>query len=179
MNKQALAFLTMFSLVLMLSVYYVTLPSDSTSVVTKDSSKNQENASKQSEENANTSNEAKNDSKQEVKTDAAASLQEEINQNLDASINKNSEIIANKDSKEEEKQSALEAMDTLKSQKELQTAIKEALLKDKINVAVEIKDTTCTISVFDQKDDKALATSIMKTANSLTNNKYLIEVTFK
>ena len=26
MNKQALAFLTMFSLILMLSVYYVTLP---------------------------------------------------------------------------------------------------------------------------------------------------------
>ena len=34
MNRQALAFLTMFSLILMLSVYYVTLPTDTTSVMT-------------------------------------------------------------------------------------------------------------------------------------------------
>ena len=33
MKKQALAFLTLFSLILMLSVYYVTLPSDVTSVM--------------------------------------------------------------------------------------------------------------------------------------------------
>ena len=36
MNKQALAFLTMFSLILMLSVYYVTLPNDNMSVMTQD-----------------------------------------------------------------------------------------------------------------------------------------------
>ena len=34
MNKQALAFLTLFSLILMLSVYYVTLPNDITAVIT-------------------------------------------------------------------------------------------------------------------------------------------------
>ena len=33
MNKQALAFLTLFSLILMLSVYYVTLPMDTASVM--------------------------------------------------------------------------------------------------------------------------------------------------
>ena len=37
MNRQALAFLTMFSLILMLSVYYVTLPTDTTSVMTTES----------------------------------------------------------------------------------------------------------------------------------------------
>ena len=33
MNRQALAFLTMFSLILMLSVYYVNLPADTTTVM--------------------------------------------------------------------------------------------------------------------------------------------------
>ena len=35
MNKQALAFLTLFSLILMLSVYYVTLPNDITAVISE------------------------------------------------------------------------------------------------------------------------------------------------
>lgn len=36
MNKQALAFLTLFSLILMLSVYYVTLPNDITAVISEE-----------------------------------------------------------------------------------------------------------------------------------------------
>lgn len=178
MNKQALAFLTMFSLVLMLSVYYVTLPSDSTSVVTKDSTKD----TQQSETNStnNTSNGTTTAGKDEdTSSDPASTLQEEIDQKINSELNTNNEVIANKDSKEDEKKQALTTMETLKADKELQTSIRDALTKSEINSAVEIKNGTCTITVFDQKSDKTLATSVMKTANSIINNKYLIEVTFK
>ena len=47
MNKQALAFLTMFSLILMLSVYYVTLPADSTSVMEEQAPQSDKKADKE------------------------------------------------------------------------------------------------------------------------------------
>ena len=42
MNKQALAFLTLFSLILMLSVYYVTLPNDVTAVISENTEQAEE-----------------------------------------------------------------------------------------------------------------------------------------
>ena len=55
MNKQALAFLTMFSLILMLSVYYVTLPPDSISVMEEtDGSKEETNISDEQEKEEDT-----------------------------------------------------------------------------------------------------------------------------
>ena len=49
MKKQALAFLTLFSLILMLSVYYVTLPSDVTSVMS-DTAQEEQDADAQAQQ---------------------------------------------------------------------------------------------------------------------------------
>ncbi|WP_416324860.1 stage III sporulation protein AH [[Eubacterium] hominis] len=169
MNKQALAFLTMFSLVLMLSVYYVTLPSDSTSVMDEKD---------KTTEKVNGESEKENTSQTETK-DKAKDLQDEINQKKETELNSSSEVIANKDSEEQEKQEALSTMDEVKEQQQLQEQIKNALAKEKLNAAVEIKDTTCTITIFDTKEDKKTAASVMKIASDIVNQKYLIEVSFK
>ncbi len=164
MNKQALAFLTMFSLILMLSVYYVTLPSDTTTVmketdVTKESAKVKEK---------NTS-----------KVNEADQLQEKINEKKDEEMNKQSSHVADKKKNEDEKKDALEQIDALSEEKKLQQKIIDELAKDHIKCAVEIKETTCIITVFEQKDDAKLANKIMQKANKITNQKYFLEVAFK
>lgn len=171
MNKQALAFLTMFSLVLMLSVYYVTLPSDSTSVMSEDGKTSEKVNSDTDKENTSQKN--------TTKQDEAAKLQEEINQKKETEINSSSQVVADKNSKEEDKQDALSTMDEVKGEQQMQEQIKEALKKEKINTAVEIKDTTCTITIFDAKEDKQTAAKVMNIANGIVDQSYLIEVAFK
>lgn len=175
MNKQALAFLTMFSLVLMLSVYYVTLPDDSTKTVMKDETGKTLNKETKQTKDRTTSKGETNTSK----TDTVAKLQETIDQKKEVEINKNSEIVANKDSEEQAKKEALSTMDTLNAQKTLQKTIVDALQKDGYKTAVEINDTTCIVNVFDCKKDKAVAKKILQKTSELTNQKYLVEVTFK
>ena len=105
MNKQALAFLTMFSLILMLSVYYVTLPPDSISVMEEtDGSKEETNISDEQEKEEDTST-SKNE-----QTDSDK-LQEEINQKKEEELLKQSSVVADANSnglKNEGYQSAVE-----------------------------------------------------------------------
>ena len=61
----------------------------------------------------------------------------------------------------------------------MQKSVVDLLKKDGYQTAVEINGDTCIISVFEQKDDKNIAKTIMQKAQDATNHKYLMEVTFK
>lgn len=106
-------------------------------------------------------------------------MQEEIDKKKDSEINKNSSVLSKGDADETAKKQALTTMEELKDDKEMQQKVAQALSKEKLNVAVEIKDNTCIVNVFDKKDEKKLANEIMKTVSEVTNQKYFIEVTFK
>ena len=86
MNKQALAFLTMFSLILMLSVYYVTLPADSTSVMEEQAPQSDKKADKENTAAKTEDAQGKTEEAQEQKKDTSESadgstkLQDSINQ---------------------------------------------------------------------------------------------------
>lgn len=164
MNRQALAFLTMFSLILMLSVYYVTLPSDTTSVM---STENGEDLSDKQEQN------------EDEHVNDAQTLQQEITSKKEEEIKKNSDIVSSTESNETQKQEALETIDVLKSDQATSEEVKKALQDAGFNAAVEIGEGTCKISVFESDDNEENAKAIMKIANEKTENKYLIEVTFK
>ncbi len=163
MNRQALAFLTMFSLILMLSVYYVTLPADTTTVMStqKDGEvEDQKDASKSDQSDAE-------------------KLQEEITSKAEAAMQKQSEVVSNADSTDIQKQEALQTIDDLKSDQAAAQAIKTALSKNSFMAAVEISEGTCRINVFESEDNAENAKAIMDLAMAETGNKYLIEVTFK
>lgn len=182
MNKQALAFLTMFSLILMLSVYYVTLPSDTTSVMKETNSQQKEPSESKTDDTqakGETKTATKEEGKDTSKVNEAKQLQEEIDRKKDSEINKNSAVVSDGEADEAAKQKALTTMEELKNDKDMQGQVAKALSKEKLNVAVELKDHTCIVNVFDKKDDKKLAASIMKTVSNLTKQKYFIEVTFK
>ena len=159
MNRQALAFLTLFSLILMLSVYYVTLPPDTTSVMSEQEQKNEEEISTQEQ--------------------ARTSLQQEADKKKDEEINKNSNVVSSPDANETDKQKALETIDQLKNSKALQEEIVKVLSDAGYMADVEISENTCIISIFEQQESKELAKSIMKLVNTKIKNEYFIEVTFK
>lgn len=173
MNKQALAFLTMFSLILMLSVYYVTLPPDSISVMEEaDGSKEETNISDEQEKEEDTST-SKNE-----QTDSDK-LQEEINQKKEEELLKQSSVVADANSNDDKKKDALSTIDQLKDEQSLQKTVADGLKNEGYQSAVEIHEGTCVVSIFEQKDDADLAKKIMNKAYELTNHKYLVELTFK
>ena len=185
MNKQALAFLTMFSLILMLSVYYVTLPADSTSVMEEQAPQSDKKADKENTAAKTEDAQGKTEEAQEQKKDTSESadgstkLQDSINQKKEEEINRNSSVVADTKSDDGAKKEALAAIDELKDEKSMQKSVVDLLKKDGYQTAVEINGDTCIISVFEQKDDKNVAKTIMQKAQDATNHKYLMEVTFK
>lgn len=172
MNRQALAFLTMFSLVLMLSVYYVTLPSDADTVMKDTQVAAVKKQSEKEEKQIETTSENEKQSEQEK-------LQENIEAKKQGQMNEQSSVIADEQANDEEKQKALASLEVLKEQANLQETIIEALKQLNIEVAVEINDTTCTVTVFKQQDSKELAKKIMDSVTAIIGKTYLIEIAFQ
>ena len=156
MNKQALAFLTLFSLILMLSVYYVTLPADTSSVMKDD----------------------KTSQKAESKNDANK-LKDKVNEKKDQQINDNSDVISSPDKSDEEKQEALKNIENLKDSKEVEQALIDGLKKEGYTSVVEISDQACKVTILDQKSDKEIAKKVIQYVYNATKGKYLTEVAFK
>ena len=176
MNKQALAFLTMFSLILMLSVYYVTLPNDNMSVMTQDG-KAQSEAMMEKE---NKEEDKENTKETEEKnTDEVLALQEEIEKKEDEEIHKQETIVSKDNTSSEDKQNAVTKMESIKDAKELQKKIVEALKQQNIKSAVEITDKNCIINVFNMENNMENAKKAMNAAYSITKDAYFIEVVFK
>lgn len=103
MNRQALAFLTLFSLILMLSVYYVTIPADDMSVSTKEHNSEPLTTSKQ---------------------ETSETLQENADEKKDQQLSEESATLSDEAASEEDKKEALETMDAIKDTKKTETKIK-------------------------------------------------------
>ncbi|MEG2549288.1 MAG: stage III sporulation protein AH [Erysipelotrichaceae bacterium] len=158
MNKQALAFLTLFSLILMLSVYYVTLPPDGAMVI-----KNEKTSEKAASKKANNADILKEDIETKKKND----------------LEKNANIIADSKAKAEQKKIALQKIDQLKDSKLVEEQLCLKLKEAGYKSVVEIQDKSCKVTIFDQAHDASIAGKIIKQIDELTKKKYFTEVTFK
>ena len=176
MNKQALAFLTMFSLILMLSVYYVTLPNDNMSVMTQDGKAQSEAMMEEENKEENKENTKETEEKN---TDEVLALQEEIEKKEDEEIHKQETIVSKDNTSSEDKQNAVAKMESIKDAKELQKKIVEALKQQNIKSAVEITDKNCIINVFNMENNMENAKKAMNADYSITKDAYFIEVVFK
>lgn len=159
MNKQALAFLTLFSLILMLSVYYVTLPTNTATVMGENTEEEETPATDSSTQRT--------------------SLQEEAGKKKDDEITKNSNTVSSPDASDADKQQALETIDQLKADKAMQDEVAKHLNDSGYMAAVEIMDGTCIVTVFDQEDSAKTAKKIMNLAQEKVQQQYLVEVAFK
>ena len=162
-NKKNLWFLTLFSLVLVLSVYYITMPSE---LLLTNNSENIDSV-----DNIETNIE---------ESSVVEALKTEDNTNTLEEINKLKETIANTETTTEDKN---EAFDTIKTLNQISS--KEELLEEKIktthNLDSFIKIDGDQIRVVIDSDDHSntIANNIMRTIQNNFDTKQYISIQFK
>ena len=166
-NKKNLWFLTLFSLVLVLSVYYVTMPSEL--LVTGNGKVNVNNKNNDKDKNVSVK-----------ESDILTSLRVEADNQLKQEMDVLKQVLTNTDVSVDEKNSAFEELkllnqlkgkeekleDLVKSTYNLVSFIK--IVNDQIRVVVEITDTSAS-----------LANNIIRTIQDQFDNKMYISVKFQ
>ena len=164
-NKQKLWFLTLFSLILVLSVYYITMPSEllTTSKSTK---------------NTTTENDTSNVSVSE--TDILTALQVEADEERAALAAEYNEILTNKDASTEEKNNAydgLKQIDQIKAKEEkLEKKLKDKL---KLDSFIKIDSNNVSVTIKKKDHDYSLANSVMRLIQEEYENKMYVSVKFQ
>ena len=152
MNRQAITFLTLFSLILVLSIYYILLPPE------------------------NTANQV---SLNDQEVSQIEMMQKNLDKEREDLISKNNAIIASSKSNSDEIASALasisEAKETAALEKKITDIINDAGFK---NAFVEVENKTIKVVVDKKNGKEADANSIIKAAMEKTNSEYQVEVKF-
>ncbi|MBQ6495474.1 MAG: SpoIIIAH-like family protein [Bacilli bacterium] len=161
-NKKNLWFLTLFSLVLVLSVYYVTMPSDLLK--------------------AQTYNE-NNKNKLEVsveETDAISALKVEDDANTKEKINELQKKLTDSKLKVEEKNTVYEEIKNLNNNSSIENNIEEKIKKEyKCESFTKVENNTVKVIVDKCENSKTLANNIMRLVQEEFNDKMYISVQFK
>lgn len=159
-NKQKLWFLTLFSLILVLSVYYVTMPSNLLSV-----------------------SDIKEDTTPTInieETNMLDVLKEENNEQVAKEIESLRKIIVNTDTPIEEKNIAYEKIQKLEENKGKEEKI-VSLIKEKLgfDTYVEIKNAKINVVVSNKEHSYKIANDIIKLVSSSFDSDKSVTVKFQ
>ena len=164
-NKQKLWFLTLFSLILVLSVYYITMPNDL--LVNKVDEKTTTKSSKKEDKDVEETNSlvAMRVSLEEERQEQMVSLKEKL---------------TNEETTTEEKNNAYEQLKYLNqlqgTEENIEKQIKDEL---KLDSFVKIDNKNIEVVVIKDKHDASVANNIMRLVQSNYEDKMYITVTFK
>ncbi len=171
-NKKNLWFLTLFSLILVLSVYYITMPSE---LLLTNSSNYVTNTSKNKSKKTKTKATAKVE-----KSEAITALRVTADEKLNEELATLKVILTDSKATTEEKNKAFEKMKQLNINKGEETKLEEKLEKEyKTKAFVKIDGDQVKVVVNSKKHDTSLANQIMRTIQSNYENKMYITVQFK
>lgn len=149
MNKQALAFISMFSLILMLSIYYVSL-------------------SETPEDNRVVNN-----------VESVMMLMKKQNEEKKESrVLELKQVLGKADSSEEKKQEVLNEIETIENNKKNEKAIMDELDANNIQSVVTIENNMVKVNVFELEKSKEKADEIMKIIYSKIKPNQSIELVF-
>lgn len=167
-NKKNLWFLTLFSLVLVLSIYYVSIPSEL--LVSSNGNIKEEVVSGDKNDTSNVSIE---------ESDMISALKVEDNANTLESINKLKETLTNPTSSIEDKNKAFEELKTINNiaseEETLEQKIKDTY---KLSAFVKVSGDQIRVVVDSKEHDMKLANSIMRTIQESYDKKMYISVKF-
>ena len=167
-NKKNLWFLTLFSLVLVLSIYYVSIPSEL--LVSSNGNIKEEVVSGGKDDTFNVSIE---------ESDMISALKVEDNANTLESINKLKETLTNPTSSIEDKNKAFEELKTINNiaseEETLEQKIKDTY---KLSAFVKVSGDQIRVVVDSKEHDMKLANSIMRTIQESYDKKMYISVKF-
>ena len=149
MNKQALAFISMFTLVLMLSIYYVSLGTDTSNltpvndVVHVMALMNEKN------------NEEKEEEKLQLKN-----------------------ALSDPDASEDKKKEVLLKLEQLEDAKKLEENLSSVLTEQSIKNVIQVKDNIIQVNVFEQQKNYENASKIMNIIYEKIKPNQAIELVF-
>lgn len=166
MNKKNLWFLTLFSLVLVLSIYYVTMPSDLLAASTSGGT-NQA----MGKENIETTVEESN---------AIAALKVDDSTKTSDTLNELQEKLTNESTSTEEKNSLYEQIKTINTNSGIEETIEKKINKEySCETFAKIEDTSVKVVVDNCENSKTLANNIMRLVQEQFDNKMYISVQFE
>ena len=166
-NKRSLWFLTLFSLILVLSIYYITMPSEllltNNKVVSKEE-KGEKNKPTISVE----------------KSDLLVSLRVEADEAMNREIEELKQVLTNNSSSTEEKNKAYDKIkelnNTRSEEEKLEAQVKEI---HKLNSFIKINNNQISITVNSETHNEELANNIMRTIQSNYEDQKYITVKFQ
>lgn len=163
MNKQNLWFITLFSIILVLSIYYISMPSNILEEYTSNTSNN----------NDTTVNEL-------TPQTSLVALRVASDEELLNNINNLQNTITDKEKTVAEKNNAYEELMTLNENKGLEENI-ESKLKEKFEYDsfVKINKDQINIVISSSKHDKLIANNIIKEVQSMFDTKKYITIKFQ
>ncbi len=142
-NKKNLWFLTLFSMILILSVYYITMPSELL-----------------------LSNKTEDKLKETIKVEESellTTLRVKSDEELDQELSKLKEVLNNTSSSAEDKNKAFEKIKELNETKELESELEKSILDNyKLKSFIKIKNNEIKVTINSNKHDTTLANNIMR-----------------
>lgn len=164
-NKKNLWFLTLTSIILVLAIYYVTMPLGNDNMVLN------------SNNNSNTEKEVMvNIEESEALTAARIEKQE---QDLNE-VKKLQEILLSEDKTIDEKNDAYEQIKYLNASKSIEEKLEKNINSGfELTSFVSIKNNTIKVTVANKEDSLDLANKIITLVNKETNNDYYVTVKFE
>ncbi len=148
-NKRSLWFLTLFSLILVLSIYYVTMPSELL-MTTKNTEKTKEVSKTE-------------DTKTSEESAELVSLKVEAEEKMLDEITELKKVLTNSKSTTEEKNNAFEKMQELNKNRSNETSLEKKIEEEfKLKSFVSIENTKITITLDTKELDKKTANQIMR-----------------
>lgn len=160
-NKQNLWFLTLFSLILVLSIYYLTMPDEVLQTMKTSENKVQETVEI-------------NDS------DILAALRVEADEETLKEMNNLQEVLLNESATVDEKNDAYEALKNLNQTKGTEEVIEKSISENhKLNSFVKIKQDQVQVVISNKEHDENLANSIIRTVQSNFDTRMYITVKFQ
>lgn len=167
-NKKNIWFLTLFSLILVLSIYYVTMPSEllmTTALTSSD------------KEKVETKEEATvNIEESEILT----SLRVESNEKVQAEVDKLKAVIADDKSTTEQKNEAYEKIKDINNNRGKEESLENKILETyKLKSYVKIDGDEIRVVALSKKHDATLANNIMRTIQEAYQTKMYISVQFQ
>ena len=162
MNKQNLWFITLFSIVLILSIYYISIPNNLL------------------EEYTSSSGDSNNTSEVVNESSILVSLRVQDDEETLNTINELNTILLDKNKSKEEKNTAYESLKSINKTKGLEEQI-ETMLKDefKYDSFVKISKDQINIVISISEHNKDIANNIIKKVQSMYNTKKYITIKFQ
>jgi len=186
-NKKSLWFLTLFSLILVLSIYYVTMPNEllltnnsiQTGLETDDTDENNDSTNNLEE----TSVSDKEDDNVNISVEESSilvALRVEADEEMLKELENLQEILTDTQTSVEEKNNAFEKMKDINiTRGEEETLEKKILDEFKLKSFIKIDGDQIRVVVASKNHDTALANKIMRSIQSSYTNKMYISVKFQ